>query len=182
MNPMRLEARPARVGGRAYTLVEVLVVVVVMGIAGALVVPAFTQTGVLRVQGAVRLIISDITTAQSDAVAYQAGRAIVFYPGQRSYKVAETHGSTLDLNLDLIDARSFAADGFGDANIAATTLNGTNTLCFDEMGSPITAPGSGVAAPNGTITVTGSGQTFRITIEAYTGRATVTALSTSQGN
>ncbi|MFN9974149.1 MAG: Tfp pilus assembly protein FimT/FimU, partial [Phycisphaerae bacterium] len=54
---------------RGYTLVEVLIVVTVLGIAGAVAAPAFSQTGVLRVQAALRSIVADISEAQSDALA-----------------------------------------------------------------------------------------------------------------
>lgn len=163
---------------RAYTLVEVLIVVTVLGIAGAMVVPAFSQTGVLRVQSAVRLVVSDITEAQSDALAYQGGRGIVFDSANRSYRVAEVRGTTLDTTLDLIVARSLATDGgFGDSRISTVNFGGTSTLVFDEMGSPETAPGSGLAAPDGYLDITGSGQTYRILVEAYTGRVTVQSIN-----
>jgi prepilin-type N-terminal cleavage/methylation domain-containing protein len=166
-------SRSSRSSARAYTLIEILIVVTVLGIAGAMVIPAFAQTGVLRVQSAVRMVVADITEAQSEAIAYQQGRGIKFYAGQKQYKVAMVRGSTLDVNLDLIAARNFVAEDFGQADIAAVSFNSGDTLVFDEMGSPVTAPGSGVAAPNGTVDVSGSGQIFRITVEAYTGRCTV---------
>jgi prepilin-type N-terminal cleavage/methylation domain-containing protein len=61
-------AHPRR-ARRAYTLVEMLITVVILAIAAALVIPSMGQTGVLRVQGALRMVVSDLTTAQSDAVA-----------------------------------------------------------------------------------------------------------------
>ncbi len=71
--------RPAmhrgRARARAYTLVEVLVIVVILGILGTMVVPTVSPAAELRAQSAVRTLVSDITFAQSDAMAFQRARA-----------------------------------------------------------------------------------------------------------
>lgn len=160
---------------RAYTLIEVLVVITVLGIAAATVVPAMSGSGVLRVQAGVRTIVSDITAAQSDALAFQTGRAIVFYPSQNLYKVVEVRGTTIDPVSDLISQTKLGTSEFGFASIDSATLAGddTRTLIFDEMGSPVTAPGGSTPAGNGTIKIQGSGQIFTLTVEGYTGRVSV---------
>lgn len=161
---------------RAYTLVELLVVIAVMGVAGALIVPSFASTDALRVQGALRTMVADITEAQSDAIAFQRGRAIVFFPDEHRYSVVEVNGSTLDLTLDILEQRRLNIDMFGFTRFNAITFP-NNTLVFDELGGPVTAPESGVAAPEAWVDLTGSSQNFRLRIEAYTGRVTVTRLS-----
>lgn len=131
---------------RAYTLVELLVVVAVMGIAGALIVPSFASTDALRVQGAIRTIVADMTEAQSDAIAFQRGRALVFVPDEHRYVIAEVNGSTIDLATDTLDQRRLNIDTFGFTRIDAITFP-SNMLVFDALGGPVTAPESGVAAP-----------------------------------
>lgn len=176
-----------RASSRGYTLVEMLIVVTVLGIAGALVVPAMGGTNVLRVQAAVRTIVSDLTEAQSDALAYQQSRALVFFPAEKRYLITRVPGATIDPETDTIRARSIGPGReFGDSAIAATRFDTENVLIFDEMGGPIAAPGDTNPATTGTITVTGSGQTFVISVEAYTGRVTVkrdtsTTTTTSMG-
>src|SRR5688572_202575 len=78
-------AHPAR----AYTLVEMLVVVAILGIAGALVIPSMGQAGVLRIHAAVRTLVSDLTFVQTDALAYQQRRAVIFDEDANSYTLAE---------------------------------------------------------------------------------------------
>src|SRR5690606_19368519 len=114
----------------AFTLVEMLVVIVILGIAGALVIPAMGSTGVLRVQGAVRTIVSDMTFMQADAVAFQEKRAMVFDVDNSSYRIVAIPGSAIDVANTLykadgpnreyvVDLRPDADGPFGDSRIAA---------------------------------------------------------------
>lgn len=167
-------ARPAR---GAYTLVEMLITVVILAIAASLVIPSMGQTGVLRVQGAIRMVVSDLTEAQSDAVAFQQKRAVIFnYEGDPSrYVVAEVVNGTIDLTSGIVADRVFGGDQFGGAAVTSTTLP-SNRVVFDGLGGPVSAPNSDTAASTGVVNISGSGQNFRITIDAYTGRVTVQAL------
>ncbi len=158
---------------RAYTLIEVLVVVTVLGLAAALVVPSMGNTGVLRVQAAVRTVVSDITYAQADAMAFQSGRAILFDADANLYTLCEVRGTVIDPVADRIYDQTFADKRFGDAAIVAANFGGQGRLIFDEMGAPVTTPGGSIPAPNGWIDVRGSDETYRITVEGYTGRVTV---------
>lgn len=162
---------------RAYTLVEMLIVVTVLAIAGTMIIPSFASTDVLRVQGAVRTIVSDLTVAQSDAIAFQQGRGIVFYddPANPRYVVAEVNGTTLDPVLDMVLERRLGGSAFGFVQIEDINMPAA-TLIFDELGGPVTTPGGSTPAAAGWIDIAGSGQRFRIHVEAYTGRVTVERL------
>ncbi len=177
----RLSVRRPSVSPRGYTLIEVLIVVSILGIAGAMVVPSFSQTGVLRIQGAVRTLVADITVAQSDAIAFQRGMGIIFYPEPTNsrYIVAEVNGTRLDPDLDRIAERSIGGERFGGASFSNITL-ANNTLVFDEMGGPVVSPGSDTIAGTGFIDISGQGETFRISVEAYTGRTTVRTINAAQ--
>ncbi len=169
---------------RGFTLIEVLIVVTLLGIAGAMVIPAMGSTGALRIQAAVRTIVADITVAQSEAVAFQERRALVFDVDSSSYRVIAVPGNTLDPdNNTLYDPSrpggryivNFTDENrFGDARITAVDFDGQAALIFDAMGGPIVDPGANTPSAGGAITVTGGGQTFVIRVEAFTGRVTVT--------
>lgn len=177
-----------------FTLIELLVTVAVLGIAAALVVPSMNSTNGLRVQAAVRTIISDIAFAQSDAMAYQARRVIQFnkvarlatgasytYVTGNGYTLAEPTGSVLDLTASaMFDpgrptaplSRDFDQANFGGATISGVNINGGDLLIFDELGGPVTTL-TGNDPASGTIDVTAVGESFRISIAPYTGLITV---------
>jgi len=168
---------------RAYTLLEVLVVVTILGTAAAIVVPSMSSAGNLRVQAAVREVVSDITFAQSDAVAYQARRAIIFYEGEGRYILCEVRGSVIDPDVDaLFDSTRdgqryevlFDEQRTGGAAIIEVDFDGDNVLIFDELGGPIETADGDRPSSGGFIRIRDAmGQTFRIDIEAYTGRVLV---------
>ncbi len=84
---------------RGLTLIELLVTVTVLSIAVALVIPSVSQTGVLRVQAAVRTIASDIAAAQTEAMAFQSRRAIYF--GAVGWENVPDHISLWGLRLNI---------------------------------------------------------------------------------
>ncbi len=176
---------PRRISTRrhGYTLVEMLIVVVILGIAGALVIPSMGQVGVLRVQSAVRQIVAQITEAQSDALAYQRGRAIVFDKDAGSYSIVEVVGETIDPEHNTIDRGTITGGEYGDAAMISVDFGqGSSTLIFDEFGAPTTRAGENTPPPTGTIMVRGSGQEFRIQVDGYTGRVTVTDMGVVSGS
>jgi len=183
-----------RSGG--FTLIEVLLTVVVLGIAGALVIPAMTQTGVLRVQAAVRTLVADITYVQADAIAFQSRRAIWFgkvprwdsdagawaYVDGNGYVAAEVNGPTLDLTVNAMVnpdarasplARDFDSGQFGGARLQSAQFNSTSVLIFDELGGPVedlTGPSPGAG---GSVEILSPDASFVITVSPLTGRVGV---------
>lgn len=183
--------------GRAFTLIELLIVVVVLGIAGALVIPSMTQTGALRVQGAVRTVVADLVFVQSDALAYQSRRVVWFgrvaqrdtdtgawtYVPGNGYVVAEVNGAAVDLATDVMPdpsdtnrpfSRDFDDGQFGDAVIGNINFNDGALLIFDELGGPVAELDGDEPGVGGQLEISGSGSVFEIDVAAYTGRVTVT--------
>jgi Tfp pilus assembly protein FimT len=166
---------PANSARRAYTLVELIMIIALLGIAAAMVTPSIASTDALRIQSAVRAIVADITHAQSDALARQQGRAIVFDIANNKYSIVEVHGATLNLEADTILTRPLrSVDRHGDSRLVSAGFDGTNVLVFDELGGTLQAPGSTTPGSGGSIVIQGSGGQFTLGVEAYTGRVTVT--------
>jgi len=169
----------------AYTLVEVLVTVTIIGIAGAMVAPSMGQAGVLKIQSAVRMVVSDITFAQMDALGYQEQRAIVFDIDSNSYTLIQVNGNSIDVDADaLYDQKgpqqryriNLDDPKYGGTVIESASFDGNSTLIFDEMGGPVSAPGTSTLSDGGTIILAGPLSRWRINIAAFTGRVTVTRL------
>ncbi len=189
---------------RGYTLVEILIVVVILGIAGAMVIPSMAQTGVLRIQASVRTLVSDITFAQADAMAFQSRRVVSFGRVARwdgdSWEIVAGNGYTLYapppgaaavdyVNDFIVDpaatsgsqpdrpySRDFSENRFAGAVISNIDFNGGNDLIFDELGGPVRLLQGDDPGVSGTLEISGPNARFSVSVEAYTGRVTVTRL------
>lgn len=195
--PLRLRARARAVraasasGRRAFTLVELLVVIAILGIASAVLIPSLDSVGSLRVQTAIRTIVSDITFAQSDAIAFQQRRQVLFDPQDNSYRLIQVLGARADArtstmyNPDLPGGQyiqRLGTEHFGGVRITSVEFNGSSSdhaLTFDEMGMPLAGVSSTEAGTGGTVRleVPGPGGIPRsvhdIIVDAFTGRVTV---------
>lgn len=157
---------------RAFTLVEVLVVVIIIGIAAAVVVPAMIRPGSLHVQAATRIVIADLLYAQNDAIAQQKPRRAVFDTANNSYRLTDAAGNTLAANWKGSGGSNYVVDFKNDSRFQGVTLTtaqfGSDDFVeFSELGSP----GSG-----GTVELTAQGLKYRVIVTDMTGKVSVTRI------
>jgi prepilin-type N-terminal cleavage/methylation domain-containing protein len=175
--------RPARepTSPSGFTLIEMLIVVAVLGIAGALVIPSMGSVHVLRVQTSIRTVVSDLTFAQADAIAFQEKRAVVFDLPNNTYSVVSVPGSTIDLNNRLFYPGGpggrytvdLNAPQFGGAAIHGVNFDTQPYVIFDDLGTPVRSLTDDRPGLGGSVFISGSSQLWQVVVEAYTGRVTV---------
>lgn len=183
-----MRARPntnpdRRCSNGAYTLIELLLVIVILGISGAMVIPHTGQAQVLRIHAAVRTLVSDITFAQTDALAYQERRAILFDEEANTYTIAEvvvsSGGQVSYIPLFLSGGPDgqyvvdFDLGGFDGARLRMPDFEGDAILIFDEIGAPIADGASDTAAGLGSVYIDSDRSTFRVDISPYTGQVRI---------
>ncbi len=179
-----------QVSRRAYTLIEILIVVALLGIASALLIPNMVAGDSLNTQAAVRLMISDMIFAQHDALAHQEYRKVVFFDDGSGYCITRVTDSNYATAYDedtadyIVDPLSndaglyivnFQQDNrFDDVSIAASIDSGGNELIFDPLGGTIRS--GGLPGLGGTITVTSGEFSYQISVAPFTGKLTVAEL------
>jgi len=160
---------------RAFTLVEVLVVLVIIGIAAAIVVPHMLNVGTMSSQAAARSAISDILFAQNEAISMQSPRSVVFDVDANQYQLTDGSGTVLSAPsrsgglyvVDFSTDRRFQGVVLSDVNFDDET-----TLTFDALGTPTSG---------GQLELSAGDIRYRITVAAFTGRVTIAPVAVVGG-
>lgn len=167
---------------RAFTLVEVLCVVAILGIASAVVVPHMLTASTLGIQAAARTVIADVLFAQNEAIVQQRPRYVHFdFDNDRYWLEDENHDPIqLDWRVSgdsFIDFRE--DDRFAGVTLAKVEVSGGTTtfledggelvLAFDELGSPNSSAEIGLIAGE---------QRFHVSVAQFTGRVKVKQVQT----
>ncbi len=192
---MRPNSRLRSVAPGSYTLIELIMVMSVLALAAALLVPHMVGSDNMTVQAAVRLLIADLSFAQSDALANQEFRRVVFYADGAGYciLIVDSFDEVTPSNLDdpavnyvydplgtmgryivdyTVDDR-FEGVAITEATIDGTILTLQPEITYDQLGGTVrldSTPGIG-----GSIVLTFKDSSYRVTVSPFTGKLTVNA-------
>ncbi len=157
----------------AYTLVEMIIVITILGLVSAIVVPHMLTAGTMGVQSATRIIVADLIFAQNEAMARQTTRQVVFDVPGDGYRLADQAGVTIDAAWLPGDGNNYAVSfqkdsRFTGVRILSANFGGDATIVFDDLGAPDTG---------GTIELEYKEHRYRITVAEFTGRITVSKVT-----
>lgn len=153
-----------------FTLIELMAVLVILGIAAAIVVPMLGGTGDVDAVAAARRLQSDIRYAQNYAITHQTRVRIVFNSSSRQYVLSEVPPAASPVVLTHpVTKRPYvvgfnAIDGLASVGISKTTFV-DETLEFDSLGSPSSAGAIDLVSGRANKTVSVSAVTGKVTIE-----------------
>jgi|Deesub1362A_J573_1020465.scaffolds.fasta_scaffold00013_62 MSHA pilin protein MshC len=158
---------------RGFTVIEVVVIMVIIAILAAVALTRFSSFETIKLNGAVRKIVSDIRYTRKLAISTQKRAGLTFNTnGYSVYEditvptLAESPGepcSTDSSNKFVVD---FTADRCSSYE-GVTLSYSAATVAFDSLGSPVDASGSPLDTQTVTVTLNIA---KTITIEAGTGR------------
>lgn len=180
----QLRSRPATRrprARRAFTLVEILCVIVILGIASALIIPQIGTRDDVKAAAAARLIISDLMYAQNLAISKQR-RHYVQFTGQQytllsrdadtDPLVAITHPISKE---NYVVAFNTNRPGLEGVTINSIDFGGPTIVGFDDLGSPFNYDGT-TAVPltaAAAIEVKSGDFTLTVKVEPFTGDTSV---------
>ncbi|MBC8203469.1 MAG: prepilin-type N-terminal cleavage/methylation domain-containing protein [Planctomycetes bacterium] len=183
--------RYARAG---WSLIELLTVVVVLGVAAMIVIPYAASGASASGQSAARLLVTDMFAAQMDAVANQNFRRVHFYTDGSGWCILELETGELADPFDPLTA-TYAEDAiesqgqnqqsitnfvqdtrFRDITIGNLTFGkGIQDITFDPTGGIIANDGS--PSLGGSVDITSGAFTWTITLAPLTGKVSVSDTS-----
>ena len=156
----------------AFTLVEMMIVVLIISIAASLVVPSLGDTAVSKLRAAATQVAADLAHAQMESIAHSdALRVVVLDPTNNRYHIALASATGTPLTHPITKAPYRITFGEGIAHtLSGVTLSasvgGDNQLKFLSYGQLD-------QAIDATITLSCDGFTCTLTINATSGEAVI---------
>lgn len=160
---------------RGFTLIELIMVMVIVGILAVVVAPRFMGTSVLQSRGFADQVQATLRFAQKEAIAQHRNVCVTTNAGAITLIIADASGATNNCNANLVSPAGQQSDC---ASLtyrictpdAAITLGPAVTFSFDALGRPWDVLGTTPSIPsNAQRTFVISGATNNILVEAQTG-------------
>ncbi|MCE5327284.1 MAG: GspH/FimT family protein [Planctomycetaceae bacterium] len=151
----------------AFTMVEILVVVVILAVAGAIVIPMAVDSGDLQTASGGQMLAADMQYAQNMAITTQKLVTVTFEPAANRYTLSNASGTLIHPIKKTAYVVDFdTTDGLSKLKLVSASFASRAVLQFDELGAPVSA---------GVVTLQAGSSILRISVAAATGRITVTA-------
>lgn len=153
-----------------FTLVEVIIVLVIVGIIAAIAVPLYSSAASVQLRTAANIVASDLEYARSMAISTGRNYSIVFDTSNESYEINNFAGSPVShpVHIGSNYVVSFADDArISKVDIVSTNFGPANTVKFDYLGAPF--DGAGNSLNNGSIQLCAEENVLVVKIEPVTG-------------
>lgn len=155
---------------RAFTIIEILIVVVLLAIAGMMVVPMMSSAASIQIESAANIVAADLEYAKSMAISRGQNFSVVFDKAAETYQIKDQNDNVIphpvkkgfNYVIDFRNDRRLNRVDIFDANFDAT-----NEVKFDYLGSPLN--GNDTALNSGVISLQAAGITKTIRVEPVTG-------------
>ena len=152
---------------RGFTLVELVVVLIVIGVLSVVAIPRLRGVDAFNTQGFTDRVMSGLRYAQKQAIAKRRNVCVVFSGTTITFTYAASAGVAVNCSLSLTGPAGQTAFSIAPEKSGLSFSASPGSFAFDAQGRPITSSSTGVvgAALTGvqTITVTGDGsRTFSV--------------------
>jgi prepilin-type N-terminal cleavage/methylation domain-containing protein len=159
---------------RAFTFIELMIVIVILAIAAAVVVPMVSSAGSMQLRAAVNMVAADLEYAKSMAVSRGQTYSVVFDKNAETYQIQDPNGNVIPhpVKKGFNYVVDFRQDGrLSQVNIVDADFDLTSQVKFDYLGSPFN--GSGTPLNSGVVTLQAAGATRTVTVQPVTGFVTI---------
>ena len=165
---------------KGFTLVELIIVVVILGIAAAIAVPMLSSAADMQVRSAANRIAADLDYAKGLAITHQSRYSVVFDVSGESYEIQDENGDPIDNPVN--PGSTFVVDFSADSRLSQVNIvtadfdsDSSDAITFDYLGSPYhgTSTLAADALNSGTITLQADNFTLYVKTEPVTGYVTI---------
>ena len=163
---------------RGFTLIEILCVVVIIGIASAIIVPQISTRDDLRCAAAARALMADLLYAQNRSIALQKMHYVQFNTATGTYQVLDAVNPN-NVITHPVNGTPYTVT-IGNGPLARVVINSAafdtqSTIGFDAMGIPysVDSTGARTAMNAGSVVFKAGVCQMTVTVKPYSGEITV---------
>jgi type II secretion system protein H len=146
-----------------FTLIELMIVIVIIGIAAAMAVPMISSAASFQIRSAANLVAADLEYAKSMAISRGRPYKVVFDSANESYQIKDSDGNIITPPGRKATMSFPNESRINDVVIVSANFGGTETVTFDYLGSP-----QGLSA-EGVVTLQAGSITKTVRVEPVTG-------------
>lgn len=153
-----------------FTMIEIIIVVVILGIAALMAMPMLSSAADMQVRSAANRIAADLDYAKNLAMTHQSSYSVVFDTVNESYWIQDSSATVIQNPVRPSETYvvNFASDSRSSrVNIATAVFNSPmiKTVTFDYLGSPYAGTTTASALNSGKISLRDDTGTFTIDVE-----------------
>ncbi len=165
-------------GSRGFTLIEILCVVVIVGLAAGIIIPQISTRDDLRCASAARQLMGDLLYAQSRSIALGKMHYVQFNTATGAYQVLDSMSPANVITNPLSMQAYTVTVGTGaltNVSINSASFDGNPTVAFDAMGVPYTwdATNGPVALSAGSVVFKAGKNQKTVSVSPYSGQIKV---------
>ena len=164
---------------RGFTLIEILTVVVVIGIASAVILPQMNSRDDQRAASAARELMADLLYAQNRSIAYQTRHYVQFNTATNSWQVMiDSGGSPGAIITHPVNGTPYVvnvgAGAMTKVSLDSVNFDGNTTISFDPVGVPYSwsASGGNAVLASGSVVFKAGTYTMTVAVAPYSGEIT----------
>jgi prepilin-type N-terminal cleavage/methylation domain-containing protein len=164
--------RPQQGCDRGFTIIELMIVLVILGIAAAIAVPMVSSAASMQLRSAVNMVAADLEYAKSMSISTGQYYSVEFNTAQNRYEVQDPSGAVIP---HPVSKKNYAVSFGDDGRLDQVTIQGVTSgaaalseVCFDYLGTPRSSTAAELTNPV-VVTLQAGGATRTVTVKAVTG-------------
>jgi prepilin-type N-terminal cleavage/methylation domain-containing protein len=160
----------------AFTLAEILIVVIILGIVAALVIMSTAGTEATAAAAGADVVARDLELARSEAQRLQTFITVTFSEANDSYEITDAANNIITHPLTNTAETIFINNEIEDSEVSITSVDfgsGSTVVVFDQNGEPLASDKVSPISSDSKIVVTSGSASYSVKVAPITGRVLV---------